>query len=334
MTTNPLVAGSAPAPPAQQPRLKPPVTEPPVPRPSLLRDIITLLRPGQWPKNMYSTAVVALTTSSWTAGMTRQLLWVTLVFVVASCAVYLVNDIADRELDRAHPVKRHRPLASNRISVPAAIGMLAVCLAALVALVAGTSPTVWWPVAAYLAVNAAYSGGLKHVPLVDAFVVASGFQLRLIAGYVAAGAHSSQWLMTAVLAVCLVLVLGKRRHELVADGPVARPALRGYTTHLIDQMIVICMVVAVVASLLFLWLDAPVGGFAAQAAPISAAFALFGLFRYLQVLVVEHGGADPVRVVLRDRPLLICIAGFALTYLVALLVAHHSAPTSIGLNLP
>jgi 4-hydroxybenzoate polyprenyltransferase len=272
-------------------------------------------------------AVVALTTSIWTPGLPARLGLATLVFTVASCVVYVGNDVADRRLDRLHPVKRHRPVAAGRIGVSTALGMLAVLLAALVVLVATVMPALWWPVSAYLAINVAYNGGLRHVPLVDAFVVAIGFQVRLVGGYLAVDNRPSQWLMTAVLAVCLVLVLGKRRHELVIDGPEARPVLRRYTVHLIDQMMIICMVVAIVTSLLFLWLDAPLGSFAVQAAPICAPFVLFGLFRYLQVLVVERGGADPVRVLLRDRALLACLGGFAFIYVVALLAAHHPQPS-------
>ncbi|WP_165985680.1 UbiA prenyltransferase family protein [Streptomyces sp. YIM 98790] len=333
MTSKPIV-GNSPGPPA--PPLPAPGRSGPRPRSRpRLPDLFALLRPGQWAKNVYSMALVALATQAWTLPEAGRLVWMTAVFVLASAAVYIANDLADRESDRRHPVKRNRPIASGRVGVGAATALLVTCLAALAALVALCPLTQWWPVVAYLALNLAYSTGLKHVPLVDAFIVSIGFQLRLVAGHLAVETSASQWLMTAVLAVCLVLILGKRRHELVVNGPAGRPALRGYTVQLIDQMIVICMVVTMVATLLYLTRDAPLGGFSEQALLIYAPFMLFGLFRYLQVLVVERGGADPVRVLLRDRPLLLCMAAFALTHLlVTLLATDPSLPDSTARILP
>ncbi|WP_405009196.1 UbiA prenyltransferase family protein [Kitasatospora sp. NBC_01539] len=342
MIPNPLVSESTsppapsplPVPPPARSELPPPPSGPDTssrrPHP---RDVIALLRPGQWAKNVYSMALVGATASVWTVHAAWQLLWITVVFVIASGAVYIGNDVADRDNDRRHPVKRNRPLASGRVGMPTAIALLAVCLGVLTALLATSPPTRWWPVVAYLGLNIGYSAGLKHVPLVDAFIVAIGFQLRLVAGYLAVGEDPSQWLLTAVLAVCLVLVLGKRRHELITDGRESRPALRGYTAQLIDQMLVICMVVTILSTLLYLWRDAPLGQFSTHAVLISAPFTLFGLFRYLQVLVVERGGADPVRILLRDRTLLICMAAFALAFLTALYAAHHSLPASTATSL-
>jgi len=322
MTSNPLTTG----PPAATAELP---GSGPLPRVAgYLRDLVTLLRPAHWAKNVYSIGLVALTALPRTATAALHLLAVAGLLVIASSIVYLGNDIADRRLDAAHPVKRHRPLASGRVGLPAALWLLA-GLTALLTLLLGLTGPAAWAVGAYLALNVAYSGGLKHVPLVDAFVIALGFQLRLVAGYLAVGVSPSQWLMTSVFTVCLVLVLGKRRHELTSGVAHTRPALRGYTTALVDQMLVVCSTVTIVTVVLYLYRDAPIGAFSAQAVLVSTPFLLFGLFRYLQVLLVERGGADPVRVLLHDRALLLCIAGFSLSLLLALIVANDvtSAPT-------
>ncbi|HCT76848.1 MAG TPA: hypothetical protein DGT23_09720 [Micromonosporaceae bacterium] len=148
-------------------------------------------------------------------------------FIVASSMVYVVNDIADRKRDRLHPDKRHRPIASGEVSVAAATALAAALAVPLVALIGVLTLQDAWPVLLYLALNAAYSWKLKHFPLLDVFTVATGFVLRLVGGYEATGDPIAEWLLFCVLALCLVLILGKRRHELAAGGAGHRPALSG-----------------------------------------------------------------------------------------------------------
>ncbi|BCJ50808.1 hypothetical protein Asp14428_22830 [Actinoplanes sp. NBRC 14428] len=208
-----------------------------------------------------------------------------LAFILASAVVYVANDIADRGRDRAHPTKRDRPIAAGRVS-PWAAGALAVSLAAVLAAVVGPAMTEWWPLLAYLVVNAAYSFVLKHVPLVDLFVVALGFVLRLAQGYEAVGSPSSGWLTLCVLAVCLLLILGKRRHELRAGGVAHRPALAGYNESLLDHLLVLTAALALITYQLYVYTFS-------AAALFTVPFALFALFRYLQVVLVNAGAAVP-----------------------------------------
>jgi decaprenyl-phosphate phosphoribosyltransferase len=260
------------------------------------RDLFSLLRPGQWPKNLV-VLLPLLDPALLRWGNAGRAGLAVLAFILASAAVYVTNDIADRARDRAHLTKRHRPIASGRVS-PWTAGVLAALLAAGLAAVIGAAVTQWWPLLAYLVVNVAYSLVLKHVPLVDLFVVASGFVLRLVQGYVVIDAPSSGWLTLCVLAVCLLLILGKRRHELRAGGVAHRPALAGYNEHLVDQLLVLTAAITLITYQLY------VSTFSA-AALLTVPFALFALFRYLQVVLVNAGGGSPVRVLLRDRVMLV-----------------------------
>jgi len=106
------------------------------------------------------------------------------VFTLASAVVYVVNDLSDRDRDRLHPVKRHRPLAAGRVSTRSALTLVGGLGAALAAAFATGSGAWWWPAALYLGISFAYSRGLKHIPLLDAFIVATGFVLRLVQGCV------------------------------------------------------------------------------------------------------------------------------------------------------
>jgi len=150
-----------------------------------------------------------------------------------------------------------------------------------------------------------YSLGLKHAPLLDVFLVAAGFTLRMLQGYVVLEADVSGWLLTCVFSLCLLLTVGKRRQELVATEGAHRPALRGYTVALTEQLMLLVAVLAAGSYLLYLRTEAPLDGYGPAAAAASVPLALFGLFRYLQLVLVRGAGEDPVRTLLRDPALVV-----------------------------
>ncbi|MEV5256937.1 UbiA prenyltransferase family protein [Streptomyces anulatus] len=292
------------------------------PRP---RDLLTLLRPGQWVKNLAVVPLALLDTHPWGTAAFLRTGWAVLGFTLASALVYVVNDLADRERDRLHPVKRHRPIASGRVSTLAAFvltGALALALAGWA--VAGPAWQ-WWPTALYLALSLAYSQGLKHVPLVDAFIVATGFVLRLVQGALLIGAQMSEWLALCVFSLCLMLALGKRRHEMTAAGRAHRPALRGYTLAFLDHLVVLVAVLTAVSYVLYLRDDASLAAGASLVTLLSAPCAVFGLARYLQLLLVEEGGGNPVHVLFRDRATLVNAALWAVLVALALLLPQSPA---------
>lgn len=270
-------------------------------RPSPIAELVALSRPAHAIKNLLLVPVALLDVPHWTAEGLASLAWPVLAFSLAGASVYVGNDIADRDRDRHHPVKRDRPIAAGRISVRAGILYCAALLALLGTLVVLAPGGPYWPVLVYLALNVAYSRGLKHVPLLDIGAVALGFVLRATQGFVTLGAPVSAWLLVAVFSICLLLLTGKRRHELITAGLAHRPALRGYSVELTDQLLPLCGMLSVVSGLTYLATDSPLGDYRQLAVLLSAPFALFVLFRYLQVLVVHREGGDPVRMLLRDR---------------------------------
>jgi 4-hydroxybenzoate polyprenyltransferase len=162
------------------------------------------------------------------------------------------------------------------------------------------------PVTAYLALNFCYVRWLKNVPIVDVFVVAAGFVLRVAFGAVAAGVALSIWLATLVFSGSLVLSLGKRRHEARIKDMSAeahRPTLRVYATALADHLILIAAVLSVLSFIFHLRSAAVVQPFGYTMAFLATPLVLFGLFRYLQLLIVENAGGDPSRILFRDRAL-------------------------------
>ena len=229
-------------------------------------------------------------------------------FCAVSSAVYLFNDVSDRDADRNHPIKRTRPLASGAVSVPVAIA-IAVLLAVsgLVAL-AAINLVVLWVALAYLGINLAYSLGAKHVALLDVFLVSAGYVIRVVAGAVAIGALPSPWLYATTAAGALFIVLGRRYAEVRLAGEEAsaqRPVLALYSGPLIGQLLTISATAA--------WLSYTLYAVEAVNLPANNTMLLtvplvtLGLFRYLYLLNTDAHAETPELLISRDPPMVFAI---------------------------
>ncbi|MBP2708423.1 UbiA prenyltransferase family protein [Microbispora sp. RL4-1S] len=294
-------------------------------RPRPVADLLALARPAHAAKSLLIVPIALADAGVVTAGALGRLAWAAGAFVLAGAAVYVGNDIADRHRDRHHPVKRDRPVASGRVPVRAA-ALYCLALLGLLGVVLCAGPDrPYWPVLAYLALNLAYSRVLKHLPLVDVGAVALGFALRVLQGCLVAGDRISGWLMVAVFSMALVLVIGKRRQELLDSGPAHRPALRGYSVELANQLLQLTCVLAAVAGLIYLRSEAPLGPYGQAAMLLCTPPALFALFRYLKAVLVDGRGGDPVRGLLGDRGIAAAGVAIAVVLGAATLLARHPA---------
>jgi 4-hydroxybenzoate polyprenyltransferase len=269
--------------------------------------IVASLRPHQWVKNFFVFAAVVFgqklaTPAVWSA------LAAFAIFCALSGAIYLFNDVADREKDRCHPRKRYRAVASGRLSVPLALGVGVTLVAG--GLLAGAALS-WEFVAvavAYVALLSAYSVWLKHIVIVDVLVVAVGFVLRAVAGVFAVDVELSGWLVICTLLIALFLALGKRRHEyltLSGDAAAHRPILAEYSAGLLDQMIAVVTASTVTAYALYTMAPETVAKFHTQLLPATLPFVLYGIFRYLYLLYRRELGGNPSELLLNDRALLV-----------------------------
>ncbi|MEV2238332.1 UbiA prenyltransferase family protein [Micromonospora sp. NPDC049891] len=291
--------------------------------PAPLRHLVALARPGHAVKNLLAVPLALADTPVWTAATLWRCLWAVTAFTLASSVIYVVNDIADRHRDRDHPAKRTRPIAAGHVPVPVAWAYAGVLGAALAVVTASGPAMSWWPLLTYLALSIAYSRWLKHVPLLDVCVVSAGFVLRVLQGYAATGAEVSSLLLTAVFSGCLVLILGKRRHELAALGTPHRPALDGYNLLLADHLLGLTASLAGTTFLLYLHIDAPVDAYPPVALAIVVPLGLLAAFRYLQAVLVLRGGGDPIRILLRDRTIVVCAALAGATLALAQIIARY-----------
>ncbi|HWU84799.1 MAG TPA: decaprenyl-phosphate phosphoribosyltransferase [Rhodocyclaceae bacterium] len=275
---------------------------------------LRLLRPHQWLKNGFVLAGL-LFGHAWTdPAIVLKAFAATAAFCLLSSAVYVFNDLIDREQDRLHPQKRHRPLASGVISMPAALGLLAVCLIFALDLVFRVVGQAQWVFLAYLCVNIAYTLKLKHIVILDVFLISAGFMLRLLAGTLALGIPPSQWLLLCGLMLTLFLGFAKRRAELNAMRTDAgarahRRVLEQYSQPLLDQLISVTVACTVLSYGLYT-VSADAVALHGKHLWITVPFVLYGLFRYLYLLHRRSGGGDAAEAMFTDPHLIAAVLGW------------------------
>lgn len=265
--------------------------------------LVRAVRPWQWYKQLVLLLGILFSRNAFNPSA-----WLTVITaIVAFCcivgATYIVNDICDREADRRHPRKQHRPIASGQISIPLASGFAGALFVVGFALSYAISTLFLVVVLTYLAQNVVYSVALKHVMLVDILVIATGFVLRAIAGVVAINVYLSPWLVVCTFLFALLLAIGKRRHELAAnDAPEATRATLGeYSEQGLDHLFQISIALLLMAYSLYTFYRA--GPWMMLTLP----FAYFGVFRYHHLVLAGHLDGRPQNL-LTDRPTLVNVA--------------------------
>ncbi len=282
---------------------------------------LRLLRPHQWLKNGF-VFVGLLFGHAWTDPVKLgQASAAFVAFCLLASAVYVMNDLIDREQDRQHAGKRLRPLAAGTVSVSLAAVLATVCLAAGGAIAwwfAGSAP---WIFLAYVALNVGYSLGLKHVVILDVFIIAAGFMLRLLAGTLGLGIAPSQWLLLCGLMLTLFLGFAKRRAELnalLAASAGHRRVLEHYTAPMLDQFIGIAASGTVISYALYTVSAETAALHGTRGLIATVPFVLYGMLRYLWRLHTRGGGGDPAQELLTDPHLLAATAGWLLLVLALL----------------
>ena len=288
---------------------------------SLVLNLLVSLRPSQWTKNLIIFGGLGLGQKLTDVTAALDALAAFVIFCLLSGVVYLINDVVDRHADRLHPLKRQRPIASGAVPVTVALGLAAVL--GTIALVAAfwLRPLFGVLAVSYVALLALYSGPLKHVVIIDVLTIAIGFVLRAAAGAVAVDVVIGPWLYVLTILLALFLVLSKRRHELVllADQATGhRRILEEYSPYLLDQMIAVVTASTLVAYAIYTVSPETISKFQTNRLGLTLPFPLYGIFRYLYLVHQKEGGGSPSDMLLTDKPLLLCVALWAVT--VALII--------------
>ena len=269
------------------------------------------MRPAQWAKNLFVLAPLVFA-----HGLSRPSLAAAgavafACFCAASSAVYLFNDLRDREADRHHPLKRLRPIAAGTLPAPLAATAFVVLLAAAFAGGLGLGAGFLLILAFYLALNLGYSLGLKRVVILDVMIISVGFVLRVLAGAAAVDADVSRWLLLCTIFLALFLALSKRRHEiglLDARASDQRRVLGEYSAAFLDQMINVVTASAVVCYALYAVSPETAEKYDTQDLVYTIPLVLFGIFRYLFLVYQRPGEKSPTEAILSDFPFLANLA--------------------------
>ncbi len=280
-----------------------------------LKAMVSLLRLPQWVKNGFVLAPLFFTpevVSSQTAG---KVVLGMLCFCLISSCVYIINDLSDREADRSHPKKRHRPLAAGTVSTAEALVLMVLLCGAGFAGAALLSGPFALVLALYFSINLAYSFGLKHWPILDLLAISAGFVLRVDAGARLIEVQPSEWILICTGFLALFLAIAKRRDDLVKEvGTGHRPSLKGYTTQFLDVAATMVLGALLVSYAIYTTDNDVMARLGSDRLYLTVPFVLAGILRYLQIALVEERSGSPTTIVLTDRFMIVTIAGWIATF--------------------
>ncbi|HVX29247.1 MAG TPA: decaprenyl-phosphate phosphoribosyltransferase [Nitrolancea sp.] len=289
-----------------------------------VRALIETMRPKQWTKNAVVYAPLVFDNKLFDLHDLALVTIAAILFCVTSGSIYLWNDLLDAEADRAHPVKCKRPIASGRLSRQ--VAMVAAISFALVVLIVSLVITPWLTLvlAGYMVMMFSYTAVLKHLVIVDVFVIAAGFVLRTAAGAVAIDVPLSPWLYVCLVLLALFMGFAKRRNELELldeSAAIHRRNLADYSNGYLDELITIVSAATVMAYSLYTFSAPNLPD--SHAMMLTIPFVLYGLFRYLYLVHREGGGGAPEQMLLDDRPLLATVVLWGITAITILYLSNH-----------
>ena len=283
-----------------------------------IRNLIKTMRPHQWIKNILVYVPLVFDRKLTHIPSLIQTTTGFILFCLVASVVYIINDIADLEADRNHPKKRNRPLASGDLPISVAVVTAIVILVIVFPLAYWLAPSFALVLVCYFILNLLYSKWLKHIPIIDVFVLASFYVLRVIAGLTLIDVERfSPWLYMVTSLLALYIGLGKRRAELAlleGNANQHRRVLEGYTIPLLDQYIIIVSAMTIIAYSLYT--------FSAPNLPdnhammLTIPFAIYGVFRYLYLIQIKKRGGAPEEILLSDIPLQVTVVLWGLAVMV------------------
>ncbi len=319
-----------------------------------MKDLILLLRPHQWLKNLFVFLPLFFDRHLLDAAFLQSAAMAFLAYSLAASGIYCFNDIHDVESDRRHPEKCHRPVASGSVSKSLAYGLMAVCFVASFAIIAcaamvftvipdanapGTVALQGAPdanalgtvafqgtmlavvIAFYIVMNIAYCVRLKHIALVDVFTIALGFVLRIMAGGFATGVRLSHWIVLMTFLLALFLAIAKRRDDVVRfeeSGVMVRDILSRYSVAFINQALAIVGSITIVCYIMYTVSPEVMERFNSQYVYVTSLFVLAGIIRYLQLTIVDVKSGSPTKVLLKDHFIHTCLVGWIAAFVIIL----------------
>ena len=287
-----------------------------------MKSLIQLLRPYQWVKNAFVFLPLFFGRHMLDIDFVIPSVVAFAAFCLSASGIYCLNDVIDADKDRQHPRKCHRPVASGAVSKSAGLVLAlllefaAFALAGLT-LVASQAMDLSVVLGFYLALNILYCIRLKHVAIIDIFIVATGFVLRIFAGGTATGIVLSHWIVLVTFLLALLLKLAKTRDDVVIyqeTGVMLRQSVARYNLSFVNQTIGILASVLIVCYIMYTVSDEVVERVGSPYLYVTSVFVLAGVIRYLQLTMVDGRSGSPTRVLLHDHFIHLCILGWGLVF--------------------
>jgi len=265
--------------------------------------ILKLLRIHHWIKNLFIFLPLFFSGNFFDLDRLYELLIGFLSFSFVASTIYVVNDIKDIKFDRLHPQKSKRPLAAGKISIKKSLFIAFILFFFGIYLGFRLSSEFLAIVAIYFFLNLAYSFGLKKLSIVDIFIVASGFLLRVFAGGVISQVYLSEWLIIMVFLLSLFLAIAKRKDDIILlnhSGSITRHSAKNYNLEFINSVITMLAGIIIVSYIMYTISDETVEHVGTKHFYFSSAFVIAGVIRYLQITLVENKSGSPTQVLFRD----------------------------------
>jgi 4-hydroxybenzoate polyprenyltransferase len=285
--------------------------------------LLKLARPVHWLKNGIILLALIFAGEMTHPRKVALSLAAVAVFCLLSSAVYIFNDLIDRENDRRHPLKKHRPLASGQVS-PGLASFLSVGLVVTALIGAAMMNTPFFAISiTFLVLNLAYTLWLKNIVIIDVMTIALSFVVRAYAGAFAIDVPASKWMLINTLLLALFLGFGKRRHELLLlehEAVAHRKILVKYSPYLLDQLIAVVTPSVLVMYMLYTFSTEVSQKLGTQNLFATIPFVVYGIFRYLYLIHKEEKGGSPTHVMINDRPILVTVLLWILTSCLVLYV--------------
>lgn len=266
--------------------------------------LIQLTRPHHFTKNLFIFAPIFFALQITDVNFLVKCLFASIGFSIVAGVVYIINDYKDIEDDKKHPKKKFRPLASGKVKKEEAImfGFVLFIIGCIISYL--LSPLMLALMLLYFAMNIAYSFGLKHIAIVDIFIIAVGFIMRVLVGSAVTGIHITNWIIIMVFLLAIFLSLTKRRDDVIifqTTGKKMRKSMDGYNETFLNAAIVVTSAIVIVAYLMYTTSPEIIMKFRSTNLYITSIFVIFGIFRYMQLTFVETKSGSPVAVLAKDR---------------------------------
>ena len=289
--------------------------------------ILRLIRLEQWLKNLFVFLPLFFDRRLFDWNFLLPTLMAFFAFSFVASGIYCFNDISDVETDRLHPKKKNRPIASGALSVSQGYMIMALCwlIAAGIILTdifaLGNSTCLWAIVLVYALLNLVYTLRLKKVPVLDVFIIAIGFVLRVFAGGVNAHLYISHWIVLMTFLLALFLAFAKRRDDVIEwekNGVERREGINRYNTAFMNQAMTIVATLTMVCYIMYTISEPVIARIGNPYLYLTSVFVLAGIIRYLQIAIVDTKSGSPTEILLKDRFIRLCIAGWLLAFLIIL----------------